>query len=66
MERERDEDRGRFAGVRRPYSNFEATDALLAEAARLAIPPERIICTGDLNLPLALELTYQCHDATPV
>lgn len=31
-----------------PYSNLEATQALLAEAARLAIPPERIICTGDL------------------
>jgi len=38
---------------------LEATNALLAEAARLAIPPERIICTGDLNLPLALELTYR-------
>lgn len=31
-----------------PYSNLEATRALLAEAARLAIPPERIVCTGDV------------------
>lgn len=31
-----------------PYSNLEATEALLAEAVRLGIPPERIICTGDL------------------
>ena len=31
-----------------PYSNLEATQALLAEAARLAIPPERMICTGDV------------------
>jgi predicted phosphodiesterase len=31
-----------------PYSNLEATRAALAEAARLAIPPDRIICTGDV------------------
>ena len=31
-----------------PYSNLEATQALFAEAARLSIPPERIICTGDV------------------
>ena len=31
-----------------PYSNLEATEALLAEAGRLGIPPQRIICTGDL------------------
>ena len=31
-----------------PYSNLEATQALLAEAARLRIPAERIICTGDV------------------
>jgi predicted phosphodiesterase len=31
-----------------PYGNLEATEALLAEAARRCIPPERIICTGDL------------------
>lgn len=31
-----------------PYSNLQATSAILEEARRLAIPPERIICTGDL------------------
>jgi len=31
-----------------PYSNLEATRAALAEAARLKIPRERIICTGDV------------------
>jgi len=31
-----------------PYSNLEATCATLGEAARLAIPPDRIICTGDV------------------
>src|SRR5690349_11478113 len=31
-----------------PYSNLQATAAMLAEAARLGIPPARIICTGDL------------------
>lgn len=31
-----------------PYSNLEATEALLAEAERLHIPPQRMICTGDL------------------
>ncbi|HVM78376.1 MAG TPA: radical SAM protein [Stellaceae bacterium] len=31
-----------------PYSNLEATEAVLAEARRLAIPPERIVCTGDI------------------
>ncbi|HYM30459.1 MAG TPA: metallophosphoesterase family protein [Candidatus Cybelea sp.] len=31
-----------------PYSNLEATRALLAEAARKGIPPERTICTGDV------------------
>lgn len=31
-----------------PYSNLEATKALLAEAERLRIPPKRMICTGDL------------------
>lgn len=30
------------------YSNLEATAAVLAEAARLCIPPERVICTGDV------------------
>ncbi|HZB91015.1 MAG TPA: radical SAM protein [Stellaceae bacterium] len=31
-----------------PYSNLEATEAVLAEAARRGIPPRRILCTGDL------------------
>jgi predicted phosphodiesterase len=31
-----------------PYSNLEATRAVLSEAARLAIPADRIICTGDV------------------
>ena len=31
-----------------PYSNLQATQALMAEARRLTIPPEQIICTGDV------------------
>lgn len=31
-----------------PYSNLEATEALLAAADRHGIPPARIICTGDI------------------
>lgn len=31
-----------------PYSNRQATEALLAEAARRQIPGENIICTGDV------------------
>ena len=31
-----------------PYGNLQATEALLAEAKSLCIPPERILCTGDL------------------
>lgn len=31
-----------------PYSNLQATRAVLAEARRLGIPPARTICTGDL------------------
>ena len=31
-----------------PYSNLEATRAVLGEAARLEIPADRIICTGDV------------------
>lgn len=31
-----------------PYSNLEATQSLLNEAARLEIPADRIICTGDV------------------
>jgi pyruvate-formate lyase-activating enzyme/predicted phosphodiesterase len=31
-----------------PYSNLEATQAVLAEARRRGIPPRRILCTGDV------------------
>jgi uncharacterized radical SAM superfamily Fe-S cluster-containing enzyme len=31
-----------------PYSNLEATQAVLAEARRRGIPPRRVICTGDV------------------
>ena len=31
-----------------PYSNLEAAQALVAEAARLGIAAERIVCTGDV------------------
>jgi len=31
-----------------PYSNLEATEAILAEARRRAVPPGNIVCTGDL------------------
>jgi uncharacterized radical SAM superfamily Fe-S cluster-containing enzyme len=31
-----------------PYGNLQATQAVLAEAARRGIPPTRTICTGDL------------------
>ena len=31
-----------------PYSNLQATAAVLAEAARRYIPRERVICTGDV------------------
>src|SRR5438128_10375725 len=31
-----------------PYSNLEATQALLDQAAKMQIPAERIICTGDI------------------
>ena len=31
-----------------PYSNLEATEAVLSAAARLSISAERIICTGDV------------------
>jgi len=31
-----------------PYGNLQATQAVLAEAARRSIPPSRIVCTGDL------------------
>ncbi|NKE45132.1 metallophosphoesterase family protein [Roseomonas frigidaquae] len=31
-----------------PYSNLQATTALLAEAARRHIPPSHVLCTGDV------------------
>src|SRR5215472_14056345 len=31
-----------------PYSNLEATEAILGEARCRAIPPGNIVCTGDL------------------
>ena len=31
-----------------PYSNLEATQAVLAAAAARGIPPRRIVCTGDI------------------
>jgi predicted phosphodiesterase/pyruvate-formate lyase-activating enzyme len=31
-----------------PYSNLEATQAVLAEARRRGIPPRRVVCTGDV------------------
>jgi len=31
-----------------PYGNLEATEALLAKAESLGIPPPRILCTGDI------------------
>lgn len=31
-----------------PYSNLEATTAVLAEAMRRLIPPSQVVCTGDL------------------
>lgn len=31
-----------------PYSNFRATEAMMAESRRLGIPPKRVICTGDV------------------
>ncbi len=31
-----------------PYSNLAATQAMRQQAEDLAIPPNRVICTGDL------------------
>ena len=31
-----------------PYSNLQATEAVLGEAARRGIPPRRVVCTGDI------------------
>jgi predicted phosphodiesterase len=42
------DDRGPVLVFGGPYSNLEATRAMRAEAARLAIPAERVICTGDV------------------
>ena len=41
-----------------PYSNLEATTAVLEEARRRAIPPSNILCTGDL--------AAYCADPQPV
>ena len=32
-----------------PYSNLQATRAVLDEAARRGIPAKRVICTGDVD-----------------
>ncbi len=42
-----------------PYSNLHATRALLAQAEALRIPPERIVCTGDV-------VAYCAHPAATV
>ena len=31
-----------------PYSNLQATEAMQAEARRLVIPPQNVVCTGDV------------------
>ncbi len=31
-----------------PYSNLEATQAIIAEAVRRSISPDRVVCTGDV------------------
>ena len=31
-----------------PYSNLEATEALIALAAKLGVPASRAVCTGDV------------------
>lgn len=52
------------------YSNLEATQAMLAEAARLDVPPARMICTGDVvaycadaldTVRLIREVRGPCH-----
>lgn len=30
------------------YSNLRATEALIAEASRLGVPADHVICTGDV------------------
>lgn len=39
---------GRLLVFGGPYSNLQATEALLDEARRLGLGPERLLCTGDL------------------
>ena len=39
---------GRLLVFGGPYSNLQATEALLAEARRLGLGPDRLLCTGDL------------------
>jgi predicted phosphodiesterase len=39
---------GRLLVFGGPYSNLRATEAVMAEARRLGIAPERVICTGDV------------------
>ena len=48
-----------------PYSNRQATEALLRQARKLGIPPERIICTGDVVAYCAApaETTAMIRDA---
>jgi len=40
--------RGPLLAFGGPYSNLQALDALMAEAARLGIPATDIVCTGDV------------------
>src|ERR1700730_8770519 len=49
-----------------PYSNLEATRAVLDEATRLSISADRIICTGDVvaygaDAPLRKFATRACQ-----
>lgn len=39
---------GRLLAFGGCYSNYQATEALLAQGARLGIKPENMICTGDI------------------
>ncbi|MBU1209781.1 MAG: metallophosphatase family protein [Alphaproteobacteria bacterium] len=51
-----------------PYSNLQASEAMRAEAQRLDIPPDRVICTGDIvaycanpNETVDLIRAWGCH-----
>ncbi|MBA7466475.1 hypothetical protein ES707_01659 [subsurface metagenome] len=51
-----------------PYSNLEALKAMIAEVRRRSIPPERVICTGDVvaygadaAATAALMRDFGCH-----